>query len=75
MKINGTVIRQVRNSLGTFDVYKVKLKGGPVDGLETIAMNTRTVYHGKLVYRLNDEGDFVYDDGKAKDGHVGGGSL
>ncbi len=64
VKINGVVIRQLRSG----NLYRVKVKGGPMDGLEALAMNTTVVYVEGHAYRLNSEGDFVYDSGQAESG-------
>lgn len=62
MKINGTP--HLTANKGTpleFIIYKVKLHGGPADGIETLAGNTTEVFCAGHRYTLNADGDFVYE--------------
>ena len=64
MKINGEPFKEIEQPPPhpSFTIYKVKLKGGPADGLITLAGNTRVVYCEGHEYHLNENGDFVYRD-------------
>lgn len=44
----------------SYTVYRVKLKGGPMDKHLTLAGNTTVVFVNGHRYELDAQGDFVY---------------
>lgn len=60
MKINGTVVRRVKNKLVEFDVFAVTLKDGPMKGKPSIVGNSTVLFSGGHRYELNADGDFVF---------------
>lgn len=67
MKINGAILFHVQNDVGEFPVYRVILRGGPGDGMETTVMNTTICFHSGHIYRLNENGDFTFDSSPVKE--------
>lgn len=62
MKINGVPFHEVKNDppYPSFTVYRVTLKGGPMDKHQTIVGNSHTVIMNDHRYELKADGDFVY---------------